>query len=409
MRLGAAVVSLLGVVAATLPASRADDDWLVLIGGDTDGYLSPCGCSEPMTGGIRRRATAIEALRNEDRTLILENGGLVAGKTRKDELKSEAMAEFLAEIKADAVNVTGPEASLGKGMLLSLANLAGNRLVSSSYRGGDLPIRPSVAKGPFYVGGASSLPGLPAFSVPETAKKVAGEAEGRAPVLMLSGDLEQAREIARANPGLRLIVYRSHGSPSDAPEKEGETWLVSPGEKGRHLLSLGYSNGKFEKYAAIKLGPEFSDEPEVQRIYKSYLSRVEEEDLLGQVPRRETPGYAGSQACASCHAEAHKVWKSSQHAHALASLDKVGHAKDPDCVKCHVTGLDSLKGFVSRERTPQLADVTCESCHGPSADHARLPSSQRPARSGPKDCVSCHDPENSPNFDFDTYWPRIRH
>ena len=24
-------------------------------------------------------------------------------------------------------------------------------------------------------------------------------------------------------------------------------------------------------------------------------------------------------------------------------------------------------------------------------------------------CVSCHNPQNSPKFEFDKYWPKIKH
>jgi hypothetical protein len=53
-------------------------------------------------------------------------------------------------------------------------------------------------------------------------------------------------------------------------------------------------------------------------------------------------------------------------------------------------------------------NVGCESCHGPGSLHAEDPSSENiTARPGQVVCVKCHNPENSPHFDFATYVPKI--
>jgi hypothetical protein len=102
------------------------------------------------------------------------------------------------------------------------------------------------------------------------------------------------------------------------------------------------------------------------------------------------------------------VWKTSDHAHALKTLVAEAHDRDPDCVGCHVVGLDRVGGFVGAEKTPHLAHVGCESCHGPAARHVREPQTPMP-KVGAAGCSSCHDPRNSPRFSFASYWPRIQH
>jgi hypothetical protein len=57
-----------------------------------------------------------------------------------------------------------------------------------------------------------------------------------------------------------------------------------------------------------------------------------------------------------------------------------------------------------------MADVGCESCHGPSQAHVR-DSKQPTGYAGvAKDhCTGCHDEENSPKFKYDEFWKQIEH
>jgi hypothetical protein len=383
---------------------------MLVVGGDALGYLSPCGCTKPMSGGVRRKVTAVRRLRLAGEVVWVENGGLVQGTSRQDEMKAETLAEAMASGGLAALAYGRKEAALGPGMTAALARLSGGVLVSGSVR--DPEVATFLAAGPFLVGAASADPealaariGAEAVPTASAVSDLLARAEGVQAVLLWDGDLASARALAGRHPGLAAIVYSSSGRPPETAERVGETWLLSPGDRGRWLVVTDLRGS----YRVVELGPEYADDPEAGRAYRRYLERVGDEGLLDMVPRASGPGFAGSQACAPCHTGEHEVWAASAHGSALATLEREGHDRDPDCVGCHVVGLDSVKGFRSREKTPSLADVGCESCHGPGATHAMKPAENPMPKVGERSCAPCHNPDHSPGFDFDSYWEKIAH
>lgn len=399
-------------------AGGGDKGVVVVIGGDTMGYLSPCGCTKPMSGGIRRRATAIRALTHERPSVILENGGLVKGDARQDEIKAETMAEVLADLPLTALHLTSAEAKLGKGAWESLARLSRGKLVSAHLTPKDGFVSAITVERGLAITGLSMRSMQLARDLGETQTDredaiasflLKAKAGNAAPVIMLEGDESDARKLATAHPEIRLIVYQADGDPPKTPGREGKTTLVTPGERGKYLVKLVWRGGEFSEYASIDLGPAFSDDPHAKRAYDRYLGRVSDEKLLERLPRTKTLGFAGNKACGSCHSDAHKIWEGTAHAGALATLEKEKHDRDPDCVGCHVVGLSSESGFRDRLKTPALADVGCESCHGPGAEHAANPYEARLKPAGEASCRTCHVPDHSPEFDFAKYWEKIKH
>src|ERR1700722_20189036 len=62
--------------------------------GNVQGSLAPCGCTSPMSGGIVRAATVLKELSKSQDAHLLFLGGYVTGRDRQDELKAETMGEF---------------------------------------------------------------------------------------------------------------------------------------------------------------------------------------------------------------------------------------------------------------------------------------------------------------------------
>lgn len=394
-----------------VPAPR---ETTVLIAGDFNGYLTPCGCVKPMQGGIKRLGALIEAERAAAQSSVFFAIGPLAGPpSRQAELKFETATEALGTMKVDAIGLSRGDARLGVGSILSGQRLSGERLVASGLgaeNGLSLP-RSRVA-GPFWVVAASAQNDQLGQSLEEPTAPWIQALRGREqrPVVLLwDGDEASARQAAQAHSAIRLVVFRSSSAAQTQPIRVGNAWIVSPGEKGKSALRLRWDGSQFVQLAALKLNPEVGEDASVQRVFAQYLRRVDRENLLEQLPRRQSDPYAGSKTCGSCHSKDYDIWKETLHAAALKTLEDDGHDRDPDCVSCHVVGLEDVRGFQSRDLTPDLADVGCESCHGPGKNHSLRPMEVKMPKIGVESCMKCHVPDHSPNFDYASYWKRIAH
>jgi hypothetical protein len=87
------------------------------------------------------------------------------------------------------------------------------------------------------------------------------------------------------------------------------------------------------------------------------------------------PQYAGIKACASCHTGIVGTEEHTAHAAAFTNHEFVvaKGQTNGSCLSCHTVGYGLSTGFVSLAKTPGLAGVQCENCHGPAAYHAGNP------------------------------------
>lgn len=148
-------------------------------------------------------------------------------------------------------------------------------------------------------------------------------------------------------------------------------------------------------------------------LYASYSAALAEsfkQNGKQRIAALKNSPFAGEAACATCHTGTHELYKKSAHALAMKTLIDRNKHQDPECVACHSVGAEVEGGFVSVADSPQFANVQCENCHGPRKDHVTNPTIQTAkltVREGT--CKGCHNPQHSPNFDFKSYWEKIKH
>jgi hypothetical protein len=184
-------------------------------------------------------------------------------------------------------------------------------------------------------------------------------------------------------------------------------------------------------------------------MHVDYQQQLEQLGLenLGLKPGLHPTGrkFAGSAVCADCHLSATDVYENTPHFHATDTLLRLNPPRqfDPECLSCHATGWEPQKyfpfesGFLGLQKTPELVGNGCENCHGPAARHVAAETGEIAATDQEMEalraalrlknvenegnmkgqvfgkvvelCMQCHDLDNSPDFDFQEFWPQVEH
>ena len=232
-------------------------------------------------------------------------------------------------------------------------------------------------------------------------------------VLLAALNKHDAAQIAREVPGIDFVVGSYGGVFTTREEKQGNAFILYSGNQGKRVgatrVFLG-ADGRVERQAT-----------KIHFLTARYPSDPEMLEFVKTVPRGPQPGrarslkpverggpFAGTRVCKSCHEAAGRQWDATPHAHAFATLQKDGKDGDAGCRSCHVTGAPPAQGFQDLATTPHLANVSCESCHGPGRQHA---ADRRPGYGAVtlENCSGCHTVEHSPAFDYYTYLSQVTH
>jgi len=204
--------------------------------------------------------------------------------------------------------------------------------------------------------------------------------------------------------------------------KVGNTYLLAANNQGKYVgqMDLLLNRHGDIQDATLTMHALDNKSPEVEEIQKAVDKFKAENKGAGNEraslvhPRPEgspSERFLGAANCAQCHTGVYRDYVQTAHARAWDSLVTKGQASNPECISCHVVGFNHQNGFdrVADPRIPgreALKNVQCEACHGYGTEHDRTGDWLAQAR---ESCTVCHDQQNSPNFDYDTYWAKIAH
>ncbi len=409
-----------------LPEQR----FLLVASGDTHGWIMPCGCTSNQSGGLLRRGTYVEQLREKNKVVLVDVGGAADGTApyQLEKFRSVLKGEMLMGIQAH--NLGGAEIAFGKDVLQSLSDSINVPFVSANVHDEKKNlIAPgyrlhTVSDQTVLITGVVSIrhsgPGLtvsdPADAIFNILRSVDEDYDWLVVLAYLNeGEL---RELAATLPEAHALI----GGPTQqslSSEMIGPVLVTSATNKGKFLAELDFRSGVKRSLTSkvVEMSPEFGDEAAQEEnlsTFRDILARKDfkasESGLLenDRWPVSRADQVAGTLACRECHSETCEQWVQTGHGHAWERLVSEGAHVDSYCQQCHTTGYGWDGGFRSAKLSAERVNVGCESCHGPSREHT-LNSSKPTTFDAQAQCLRCHDPENSPKFQYDSYWEKIIH
>ena len=397
-------------------------------------------------------------------TVGMDVGGIARGYGRQAEMKFQIMVDGMRTMGYDAITLGTTELRLPAGELLSVtANMGDGRqspFLSANVAlfGFDagLTSRYRVVEAAGMKLGITGVWGkkyqrevhndeVEVIDPAEALENVMPELEEKADylVLLAHATMDETVALAKRFPRFDLVVTAGGApQPPSKPERiEGtDALLIEVGDKGMDAIVLGlYDDPKQPlRYQRVPLDSRFPASREMHLLMVAYQDQLKRVGFAGlglrpvPHPQQETNGaFVGSKKCFPCHEESTRVWRRSGHGRAYQTLVDLNPPRnfDPECVSCHVIGWHPTKyfpydgGYKSLKETPHLIDTGCETCHGPGEAHvnAEMGSDEELQRklqqamvvtkeaSEQRQCMTCHDLDNSPDFDFKTYWPHVEH
>ena len=400
------------------------DQFTIFLTGNELGALKPCGCSGGQLGGLDRRPAILNTV-NEQRRVIIDTGSFVKSDDEQDLIKYNIIVEALHQLNYDLVNLNEKDIETGRNIGI-LDSLKSTFNVISSHDVPDMNV-PAKFTRKFTLKGRTVLLTVAVFD-PESTPVEQIEELFTPPsgvptlnILILNHiDADTLESIAKAAPFVDCVVCPSESDEPAVITEAGERPLAfSVGRFGRYICELNVTAparlGQPLRLAfkALLVEESLPKQESLVRLYGDYQQIVKDRNLLEKHPRFTLPDgleYTGSKSCQPCHGDEYDKWDSGPHAKAYSTLEQVGSQADPECVICHVVGMDYESGFISRQETGQLAGVGCENCHGPGSKH--ILTAGETELTGPKStCLDCHTPEQSGDYagNEDVFMEKIKH
>lgn len=167
-----------------------------------------------------------------------------------------------------------------------------------------------------------------------------------------------------------------------------------------------------------------TDNPRISDELNSPMTQIPLKSAMGDAAYNEAIAsgeyrYTGNDKCRLCHRDFFIGRKQDHHDHAMDYISSSEYRSNPRCLVCHGTGYGVPTGFVVLEKTPRLANVQCEGCHGPGSNHIKIASvkktgggflagEDRPDRLK-KMCKTCHTSRwNRSYTDFESAYAKYK-
>lgn len=213
-----------------------------------------------------------------------------------------------------------------------------------------------------------------------------------------------------------IVVGGSSKQGASDPEIIGKTQIVPTSLQGKNIgvIDVEIVPGLETRLAwkKIVLDDTVKDDPEVKKLVDAATEKKVHPgpDINVPIP---PPGptaksYYPPVLCKTCHIKQYDDWAKTKHAVALKTLvDK--DRTTPECLTCHSEQFRTMSKY-SMPKNDNMAGVECATCHADSLPHGiERRNVTAKAKVDPQLCVTCHNKDNSPDYNEKTYMPKIAH
>ena len=412
----------------------------------TRGKLTHCGCFSGQYGGLARLRTALASRSVSSERVGVDVGDALEGVEDFQILKHRQVLKAYAGMGYAALNAGAREAALPAATIRQLGAESPVPFISANLR--DRATGEPLLKGWTITERAGKRIAFVGVVAPDALADGPGEGveiepmdtclarvipllKGKADALVLLAYADEAALSGLAGRFYEFAAILGGDVSQPAPRllRENRSFIYYTGNDAKSYgyleLRLG-KDGAFDagRHDVMLLTDRYPESQAVLDLLAAYRSETRSKKLSIDDPARalaeRVPGvrsatdYVGSPACLTCHPSAAAVWQDSRHAHAFDALAQRGADADPSCIACHTVGFGSPGGYRREFGAAKLTDVGCESCHGPGGRHVAEREAGGPVSFefrplGPGDCQKCHHGEFSRPFDWDKFWPQVRH
>jgi hypothetical protein len=412
-------------------ARKSSDAISVFLTGNEFGQMKPCGCASGQLGGLDRRA-AVLGRAEASRRLVVDTGNFVDADAPQDLIKFNIIGQSLVLLDYDLAVFTPRDVEMAEEQGLLEIFREAFEVIAAPGLGRDLP---GTFRKDFDLNGRTVSVVVEAAVQPAATEAASPRDRRVVRIVVLDECGDPAKDAAAAAGEIDCVICPPRSDePIVLSERPHDPLVISLGRFGKYVGVLRILDGGEDSglnlpggatvarrdrpdglslvFSAEEVAEDLPPAESIERLYGFYQQLVKEARLLEDYPRGVLDGdlrYAGSKSCRPCHGYEYGKWSTKAHAKAYSTLQRAGSDYDPECVVCHVVGMDYESGFITQELTPDLTDVGCENCHGPGSRHIESGGSTPPGRprSG---CIDCHTPDHSHYFGNEqAYYEKIIH
>ncbi|MBU0743134.1 hypothetical protein KKG45_13345 [bacterium] len=388
---------------------------------------------------MARRATVLDKIWNQGNpVLMIDAGDLFGRRARIDREQTRFLCELTSEFGCDAIGLGETDLNYGIGFLREMIDTYQLPFTSANVRLPDdgeliLPEYLLIERGGVTFGVCSVLDPeqqIMTMSAKEEVYQVddpTQSLEGLVPrmreagaqsIVLLSHLGDTGTEaILTAVPGIDICLVGHSRRPYRTERIFQQAAFLCSSFEGRYI---GCMNGHFERASGglkafevevTELNDSIADDPVMLERVEAFKVHLEEFRIASRGIYQQTKGSADEsfltdRECRKCHQDVWDHLRDSTHNAALSILARKGQGDAPECLVCHTTGYVYIGGYDDKPPANRLSGVQCEACHGYGTLHRRDGAWALEARNS---CVTCHDLENSPEFEYDAYWAKIEH